>query len=43
MTAAELAAMTSDQVCHLGLSYDDKLGMRMFGGIANAPGTCPNR
>jgi hypothetical protein len=41
MTAAELDAMTSAEVCHLGLSYDDKLGMRMFGGIANAAGTCP--
>ena len=41
MTVAELSAMTSAEVCHLGLSYDDQLGMRMFGGIANAPGTCP--
>ena len=43
MTAVELGAMTTDQICHLGLSYDDKLGMRMFGAIGNAPGTCPNR
>jgi hypothetical protein len=43
MTAAELASMTSDEICHLGLSYDDKLGMRMFGAIANTPGTCPTR
>lgn len=43
LTAADFAAMTSDQICHLGISYDDKLGMRMFGGIANAPGTCPLR
>jgi hypothetical protein len=40
-TAADLAATTSEQICHLGLSYDDKLGMRMFGSIGNAPGTCP--
>jgi hypothetical protein len=43
MTAAELASMTTDEICHLGLSYDDKLGMRMFGAIANTPGTCPTR
>lgn len=40
MSEAEMAAMTSADVCHLGLSYDDKLGMRMFSGIANTPGTC---
>lgn len=38
--AAAMSAMTTDDVCHLGLSYDDKLGMRFFGGIANQPGTC---
>jgi len=27
-------------LCHIGLSYDDKLGMRYFGGIGDAPGTC---
>lgn len=43
LSAADLEALTSDQICHLGLSYDDKLGMRMFGAIANTPGTCPNR
>jgi len=41
LTSAEVDATTSNQICHLGLSYDDKLGMRMFGSIANAPGTCP--
>ena len=40
LDAAGLAAMTTDDVCHLGLSYDDKLGMRFFGGIGNAAGTC---
>ncbi len=24
----------------IALSYDDKLGMRMFSSIGNAPGTC---
>lgn len=32
--------LLSTDVCHLGLSVDDKLGMRAFAGIANAPGTC---
>lgn len=40
LDAAALAGMRTSQICHLGLSYDDKLGMRMFSGIANAPGTC---
>lgn len=50
-TSAVLENLTSDQhaatkvseICHFGLSYDDKLGMRMFSGIMNAPGTCPMR
>lgn len=37
--AAAVDATTSD-LCHVGLSYDDKLGMRYFGGIGDAPGTC---
>ena len=37
---ATFAGLTSDQLCHFGLSYDDKLGMRHFAGIGNAPGTC---
>jgi hypothetical protein len=42
MTEAELLATTTDELCHFGLSYDDKLGMRMFGSVGNAPGTCAN-
>ncbi len=38
--AAAVNATTSD-LCHVGLSYDDKLGMRYFGAIGDAPGTCP--
>jgi len=38
--AAAFAAVTTDQVCHFGLSYDDKLGMRHFAGIGDAEGTC---
>lgn len=38
--AEAFAALTTDQLCHFGLSYDDRLGMRHFAGIANAPGTC---
>jgi hypothetical protein len=37
---AEFLALTTDQLCHFGLSYDDRLGMRHFAGIGNAPGTC---
>lgn len=37
---AAVNATTSD-LCHVGLSYYDKLGMRYFGGISDAPGTCP--
>jgi hypothetical protein len=33
-------SLTTDQLCHFGLSYDDRLGMRHFAGIGNAPGTC---
>lgn len=40
LSEAELLGMRSDQVCHLGLSVDDLLGMRYFLGIQNAPGTC---
>jgi hypothetical protein len=40
LSEAEFLGMRSDQVCHLGLSVDDLLGMRYFLGIQNAPGTC---
>lgn len=30
VTNASLASMTTNSLCHLGLSYDDKLGMRIF-------------
>ena len=39
-TSEDLAAATAEELCHFGLSYDDKLGMRIFAGISNAPGTC---
>lgn len=39
-TGADLDAATTADLCHVGLSYDDKLGMRMFAGIGNAQGTC---
>lgn len=35
MTEAELVALTVKKVCHLGLSYDDKLGARYFAGVQN--------
>ena len=37
--AAAINATTRD-LCHIGLSYDDKLGMRYFGAISDAAGTC---
>lgn len=40
VTASELTSMVTTQICHLGLSYDDKLGMRYFEGIQNTHGTC---
>lgn len=40
ITATEFDALTTTQLCHLGLSYDDQLGMRYFEGIQNAAGTC---
>ena len=36
---AAVHATTSD-LCHIGLSYDDKMGMRYFGAISDAVGTC---
>lgn len=41
ITAAEFNAVTTTQLCHLGLSYDDQIGMRYFESISNASGTCP--
>lgn len=41
LQAAEAASTKTSEICHLGISYDDKLGMRIFSGIENAPGTCP--
>ncbi|HEX5661246.1 MAG TPA: hypothetical protein VFX59_28845 [Polyangiales bacterium] len=41
VTPAELSALTVDQICHLGISYDDTLGMRIFQGWAQAPACNP--
>jgi hypothetical protein len=38
---AAFLATTTDELCHVGLSYDDRLGQRHFGSVGNAPGTCP--
>jgi hypothetical protein len=38
MTAEEMEAMPSSPLCNLGLSYDDKLGMRIFSGFADSAG-----
>ncbi|MDB4975787.1 MAG: hypothetical protein JWN48_4128 [Myxococcaceae bacterium] len=34
---AEIAALTVGQLCHLGVSYDDTLGMRIFQGWQQSP------
>ncbi len=40
VTAAEFTAITTTQLCHMGISYDDQLGMRYFEGVNDASGTC---
>lgn len=40
VSEAEFLVLTTEQICHLGLSFDDTLGMRYFAGYLNAPGTC---
>ncbi len=40
VSQSELDQVKTTQICHLGLSYDDKLGMRYFLGIDDAAGTC---
>lgn len=35
--AERVAAATTGRMCHVGLSYDDKLGMRYFGDVQNGP------
>jgi hypothetical protein len=39
----DFLSATTGVLCHVGLSYDDKLGMRMFATINNAPATCANQ
>jgi hypothetical protein len=34
LTADEVAALTADQICGMGVSYDDRLGLRVFAGGA---------
>ncbi len=40
LDAAAMAATTTDQLCHVGLSVDDMLGLRYFVGMDDAPGSC---
>lgn len=37
---AGFANITTDDLCHVGLSYDDRLGQRHFASMFDAPGTC---
>ncbi|MDB4985980.1 MAG: hypothetical protein JWN04_1158, partial [Myxococcaceae bacterium] len=41
VTPADIAALTAGQLCHVGVSYDDTLGMRIFQNWQQNPG-CPN-
>jgi hypothetical protein len=38
VNVSELSAITIDQLCNLGVSYDDTLGMRIFQGWETNPG-----
>ncbi|OGQ23657.1 MAG: hypothetical protein A3I05_01175 [Deltaproteobacteria bacterium RIFCSPLOWO2_02_FULL_44_10] len=40
VTESEFLNLTTNNICHVGLSYDDQLGMRYFEGINNITGTC---
>lgn len=40
VSSEELTSMTTTQICHMGLSYDDQLGTRYFHNINDASGTC---
>jgi hypothetical protein len=40
VTETAFTNLYTTQICHVGLSYDDKLGMRYFQNISNAAGTC---
>ncbi|MBI2342858.1 MAG: hypothetical protein HYV02_00745 [Deltaproteobacteria bacterium] len=40
VTSTQLINLVTTQICHVGLSYDDQLGMRYFETIENAVGSC---
>ena len=40
VTSTEMSNLITTQLCHVGLSYDDQLGMRYFESIYDAAGTC---
>lgn len=40
VTSAEMTNMVTTQLCHLGISYDDTIGMRYFESADDAAGTC---
>lgn len=40
ITATEFTNLVTTQICNIGLSYDDKFGMRYFQNINDATGTC---
>lgn len=42
VSGSEFQSVVISDICHIGLSYDDKLGMKYFQNITNATGTCAN-
>jgi hypothetical protein len=40
LTEAELTAATPDDLCSVAVAYDDKLGLRLFAGGADAANPC---
>lgn len=40
ITTSQFEAITTSQICHLGLSFDDQLGMRYFQNISNSNDNC---
>ena len=42
LTESEFDALTNESICHLGLSYDDRMGMRYFQNINDSGDNCTN-
>lgn len=40
ITSSQFESLTTSQICHVGLSFDDQLGMRYFQNISNSSDSC---